>query len=103
MWSTWGTSRDEDKLGARAGILYSKVARRARPGQTFPLGGDSDQWRGNKGVAGEKSSEGAGQATGGSAGHQLQRRVYIQPETDKNANGKGCLNCLALSRTSVNS
>ena len=36
--STWGTSQGEDKLGARDKILTNtKVARRARAGQTFPL------------------------------------------------------------------
>ena len=34
--STWGTSQDEDKLRARDKILNTKVARRARTGQTFP-------------------------------------------------------------------
>ena len=36
--STRGTSRGEDKLGARDRILTTKVARRARAGQTFHLG-----------------------------------------------------------------
>ena len=35
--STWGTSQGEDKLGARDEILNTKVARRARAGQTLPL------------------------------------------------------------------
>ena len=35
--STWGTSQGEDKPGARDKILTTKVARRARAGQTFPL------------------------------------------------------------------
>ena len=33
--STWGTSLGEDKLGARCRILNTKVACRARAGQTF--------------------------------------------------------------------
>ena len=33
--STWGTSLSEGKPGARAGILKTKVARRASAGQTF--------------------------------------------------------------------
>ena len=37
VWSTWGTSQGEDKLGARDKILNTKVARRACAGQTFPL------------------------------------------------------------------
>ena len=40
--STWGTSPGEDKPGARDQILDTKVVRlgmrRARAGQTFPLG-----------------------------------------------------------------
>ena len=38
--STWGTSLGEDKLGARARILNTKVVHWARPRQLFPL------WRG---------------------------------------------------------
>ena len=38
--STWGTSRGEDRLGARARILPTKVAHRAK-GQTFPLSAPS--------------------------------------------------------------
>ena len=34
--STWGNSLGEDKLGARARILNTKVARRARTGQLLP-------------------------------------------------------------------
>ena len=34
--SPWGTSLGDDKLGARARILDTKVARRVRTGQTFP-------------------------------------------------------------------
>ena len=34
--STWGTSLGGDKLGARNGILNTKVAHWARAGQTFP-------------------------------------------------------------------
>ena len=34
--STWGTSLGEDKPGARDQILNTKVAHRARAGQTFP-------------------------------------------------------------------
>ena len=36
VWSTWGTSQGEDKLGARDKILNTKVARWACAGQTFP-------------------------------------------------------------------
>jgi hypothetical protein len=39
LWSTWGTSLGEDKLGARDKICNTKVAWRAcagRAGQTFP-------------------------------------------------------------------
>ena len=35
--STWGHSLGEDKLGARARILDTKVACPARAGQLFPL------------------------------------------------------------------
>ena len=38
--STWGTSLGEDKFGAGARILNTKVARRARAGQTLPQGVD---------------------------------------------------------------
>ena len=41
--STWGTSKGEDKSGARDKILNTKVARRVRAGQTFPLLPSSDQ------------------------------------------------------------
>ena len=34
--STWGTSLGEDKLGARARMLHTNVARRACTGQIFP-------------------------------------------------------------------
>ena len=37
MQSTWGTSLGEDKLGATDKVLNTKVARRARAGQTFLL------------------------------------------------------------------
>ena len=37
--STWWISLGEDKIGTRAGILNATVARRARAGQTIPLGG----------------------------------------------------------------
>ena len=36
MWSTWGASPWEGKSGAEVGIVNTKVARRARAGQTFP-------------------------------------------------------------------
>ena len=36
MQSIWGTSLGEDKLGARAKTLNTKVARRARAGQLIP-------------------------------------------------------------------
>ena len=41
--SIWGTSLGEDKFGARARILNTKVARQARAGQTFPLGASSSR------------------------------------------------------------
>ena len=34
--SGWGISLGEDKIGARARILNTKVARQARAGQLFP-------------------------------------------------------------------
>ena len=41
VWSTWGTSQGEDKLGARDKILNTKVARRAcagrAPGKHSPI------------------------------------------------------------------
>ena len=36
MWSTWGASPWEGKSGAEVRIVNTKVARRARAGQTFP-------------------------------------------------------------------
>ena len=36
VWSTWGTSQGEDKLGAKDKILFTKVAHWACAGQTFP-------------------------------------------------------------------
>ena len=42
--STWGTSPDEDKLGATDKILDTKVARRACAGQTFPLSSTEGRW-----------------------------------------------------------
>ena len=38
VWSTWGTSQGEDKLGARDKRLNTKVAHRACSAQTFPPG-----------------------------------------------------------------
>ena len=56
VWSTWGTSLGEDKLGARARILNTKVARRANippwPNGAMPRMGQDSMKRGMESVAG---------------------------------------------------